>query len=151
MEAVIKRLEGSGLLYSGGGMNPYTSALVRSLIESGGLEQNIQRLRTEYAARLAVLEAALRQQLPMAQYTAPQGGFFFWVRLPGVDAAELRPKAQGFKVDIRQGALFSSRKGLADSFRLAFCYYGPQDIEEGVKRLGDCLAQLMNATEKLPQ
>jgi 2-aminoadipate transaminase len=137
---VIKRLEGCGLLYSGGGMNPYTSALVCNLIESGGLEQNIQRLRTEYAARLAVLEAALGKYIPKAQYIPPQGGLFFWVRLPGVDTAELRRKAQGFKVDIRQGALFSSRKGLADSFRLAFSYYGPQDIEEGVRRLGDCLA-----------
>ncbi|MEA2008687.1 MAG: PLP-dependent aminotransferase family protein, partial [Chloroflexota bacterium] len=33
---VIKRLAGSGLLDSGGGMNPFTSAILRYLIASGG-------------------------------------------------------------------------------------------------------------------
>lgn len=137
--AVIERLAGCGLLDSGGGMNPFTSALVRRLIESGGLEKNIARLRLEYAHRLHALEAALRQYLPTAEYTRPQGGFFFWVRLPGVDAAELRPKAHGFKVDFRPGALFSSRQGQQEYIRLGFCFYDPNDLEEGVKRLRDCL------------
>jgi 2-aminoadipate transaminase len=138
---VIKRLAGSGLLDSGGGMSPFTSALGLGLVESGALEQNIHRLRAEYAARLNALEAALRRHIPGAQFSTPQGGFFFWVHLPGVETAELRPKARELKVDLRQGALFSSRKGLSDYCRLAFSYYGPQDIEEGVKRLGECLAQ----------
>jgi 2-aminoadipate transaminase len=120
-------------------MNPFTSALVRGLIESGGLEVNITDLRREYARRLKTLDAALRLHLPNAEYTHPQGGFFFWVRLPGVDATELRCKAQGFNVDLRQGALFSSRIGLKDYIRLSFCFYGPEAIEEGVKRLRDCL------------
>ncbi len=139
--AVIKRLAGSGLLDSGGGMNPFTSALVRGLIESGGLEKNITHLRMEYARRLNALDAALRQYLPAAEYTLPQGGFFFWVHLPGVDAPELRRKAQGFNVDLRQGPLFSSRMGKQDHVRLSFCFYGPEAIEEGVKRLGDCLGK----------
>jgi 2-aminoadipate transaminase len=138
---VIKRLAGSGLLDSGGGMNPFVSALVRGLIESGGLEENINRLRTEYSQRLDAMDVALRQHLPSAEYSLSQGGFFFWVRLPGVDTDELRHKARGFNVDIRQGALFSSRRGLQDYLRLGFCYYGPEAIEEGVKRLRDCLEE----------
>jgi len=138
---VIKRLAGSGLLESGGGMNPYISALVRGLIESGELVKNIANLRMEYARRLNVMNAALRQHLPTAVYTLPQGGFFFWVHLPGVDATELRRKAQGFKVDLRQGALFSSQMGMQDYVRLSFCFYGPEAIEEGIKRLRDCLGK----------
>lgn len=138
-EAIIRRLAGSGLLESGGGMNPFASALVRGLIESGGLEKNITHLRKEYASRLNALDAALRQYLPTAEYKLPQGGFFFWVRLPGVDATELRRKAQGFNVDLRQGALFSSRAGQQDYIRLSFSFSGPEAIEEGVIRLRDCL------------
>jgi DNA-binding transcriptional MocR family regulator len=137
--AIIKRLAGSGLLESGGGMNPYTSALVRGLIESGELEKNITSLQEEYASRLDAMDAALLQHLPTAVFTLPQGGFFFWVHLPGVDATELRRKAQGFKVDLRQGVLFSSQMGMQDYVRLSFCFYGPEAIEEGVKRLKDCL------------
>jgi DNA-binding transcriptional MocR family regulator len=136
---VIERLAGSGLLESGGGMNPFTSALVRRLIESGELEKNITSLRSEYASRRDALDAALRKHLHSAEYTVPLGGFFFWVHLPGVDAAELRRKAQKYKVDFRQGVLFSSMMGMQDHARLSFCFYRPEEIEEGVKRLGDCL------------
>ena len=139
--AVIERLAGSGLLDSGGGMNPFTSALVRRVIESGGLEENIASLRMEYGGRLNALDAALHQHLPAAEYTLPQGGFFFWVRLPDVDTAEFRRKSREFKVDLRQGALFSSRRGKQDHMRLSFCYYGPEALEEGVKRLVDCLGK----------
>jgi DNA-binding transcriptional MocR family regulator len=137
--AVIKILTSSALLDSGGGMNPFTSAVVRELIESGGLEENISHLREEYIRRLKAMDAALRKHLPAAKYRLPQGGFFFWVQLPGVDAGELRSKAMENKVDIRQGALFSSQGGNQDYFRFSFCFYDAEAIEEGVKRLRDCL------------
>lgn len=135
---LVQRLTGSGLLESGGGMNPYTSALVRGLIESGELEGNITNLRTEYRARLKAVDSALRSYLPSAEYKLPDGGFFFWVRLPGIHAAGLRSQAQDYQVDFRQGLLFSSRSGLEDYIRLSFCFYKPDEIEEGIKRLGTC-------------
>ena len=138
-KTVIKRLAGCGLLDSGGGMNPFTSALVRSLIESGGLADNVAVLRREYAHRLNTLDTALRQYLPSAEYITPQGGFFFWVRLPGVDAAELRQRAQEFHVDFRPGVLFSSQGGMRDTLRLCFSFYKSLEIEEGVKRLRNSL------------
>ncbi|MGB7095262.1 MAG: aminotransferase class I/II-fold pyridoxal phosphate-dependent enzyme, partial [Anaerolineales bacterium] len=139
--AVIERLSSSGLLESGGGMSPFTSALVRGLIESGGLDENINNLRKDYSQRLTAMDAALRTYLPTAEYTLPQGGFFFWVNLPGVDVADLRSRAQEFQVDFRQGALFSSQAGMRDYLRLGFCFYDSAAIEEGVKRLGDCIGK----------
>jgi len=138
---VIQRLAGCGLLDSGGGLNPFTSAIVRWLVESGGLEKNIAALRQEYTDRLVALDSALRQYLPAAKYTLPRGGFFFWVRLPGVNTVELRPLAQKLKVDFRPGTLFSSRVGLGDYLRLGFCFYAPATLEEGVRRLRACLEE----------
>lgn len=136
---VIKRLVGCGMLESGGGMNPFMSALVRGLIESGGLEENITHLRTEYTARLNALDGALHQYLPQAEYMLPKGGFFFWIRLPGVDTSELRSKAQALDVAIRPGSLFSSEKGLSEYARLCFSYYEPEDLVKGVMRLQEAL------------
>jgi len=140
--SVINRLAGSGLLDSGGGMNPFTSAVVRNLVVSGGLDGNIQLLRTEYTSRLDAMGAALSKYLPAAEWTLPQGGFFYWVRLVGVDAEKLRRAAESYQVDLRQGALFSSQQGMREYFRLSFSYYDPTRIEEGVRRLGDCLKDL---------
>lgn len=133
--SVIERLSSCGLLESGGGMNPYTSALVRGLIESGGLDENITNLQSAYSQRLNAMDAALREHLPEAEYSTPQGGFFFWVRIPGVEAAELRRRANEHMVDFRQGSLFSSQMGMGDFLRLGFCFYGTEDLEEGIVRL----------------
>src|SRR5258708_23820296 len=98
---IIQRLISSSLLDSGGGMNPFTSAVVHGLIESGGLEQNIANLRREYTLRLSAMDAALEQHLPAARWLPPHGGFFFWVNLPGVDAAHLQSKSQHFHAFFR--------------------------------------------------
>jgi DNA-binding transcriptional MocR family regulator len=136
---VIQHLSGSGLLESGGGMNPYTSALVRGVIESGDLGLNIKKLREEYGTRLKKLDSALRAHIPSAEYKLPDGGFFFWIRLPGINAADLRTQAQEFQVDFRQGLLFSSQAGLEEHLRLSFCNYKPAEIEEGIVRLAICI------------
>jgi DNA-binding transcriptional MocR family regulator len=138
---ILNRLTSTGLLDSGGGMNPFTSALVRELLESDGLAKNINLLRQEYGKRLDALDTALRRDLPAAEYVRPQGGFFFWVHLPGVDTAELRRKAQEFNVGLRQGELFSSRGEKQNFMRLGFCFYSAEEIVEGVKRIRDCLVK----------
>jgi len=144
---VIERLSSCGLLESGGGMNPYTSALVRGLIESGGLDDNITSLHNAYSKRLNALEFALKSYLPGAEYRTPTGGFFFWIRIPGIDAAELRTRAQEYDFDFRQGSLFSSQMGMGEYLRLGFCFYGPEDLEAGVIRLRDCLDAYENVIE----
>lgn len=135
----IKRLVTSGLLDSGGGLNPFTSAIVRELIGAGDLEQNIAGLRVAYRSRLAVMETVLRRELPQAVFAPPQGGFFFWVRLPGVDAEQLQQKAAEFNVGFRPGIRFSSRKGMRDYIRLCYSFYDEEKIEAGLRRLRQCL------------
>jgi 2-aminoadipate transaminase len=136
---ILKRLTGSGLLDSGGGMNPFTSAIVRGVIESGDLERNISALKQVYGARLAAMDKSLRRHFPQAVFTTPQGGYFFWVRLPGIDTQDLRQQAQVHRVDFRPGILFSSQGGLRDYVRLSFSFYDSADIELGLQRLAQCL------------
>jgi 2-aminoadipate transaminase len=136
----ISRMVGSGLLDSGGGLNPFTSALMRGVIESGNLEKNINSLIDVYRSRVQVMDASLREHLPEAKYSLPQGGYFFWLRMPDdIDGTELRKKAQAFKVDLRQGALFSSRNELKNYIRLCFVFHEADEIKEGIRRIRECL------------
>ena len=136
----IKRLVTSGLLDSGGGMNPFTSAIIRSMVECGDLEKNVHHLIETYRPRLQKMDLLLRQHLTDITYTVPKGGYFFWVRLPGqIDAIELRQQAKDFKVDFRQGGLFSSTGGSQNYMRLCFANYDEAHIEEGILRLKECL------------
>ena len=136
----IKRFNSCGLLDSGGGLNPFTSAIVGEVIKSGELEANISKLINIYRSRLRVMDSALRQHLPSVEYSVPHGGYFFWLRLPEKrDARELRKNAQLFKVDFRPGTLFSSRDELKNQIRLCYVHYEEDKIEEGVLRLKRCL------------
>lgn len=136
----IKRLVTSGLLDSGGGMNPFTSAIVRSVIERGDLEKHVHHLIETYRPRLQKMDSLLRQHLTDITYIVPKGGYFFWVRLPEqIDAIKLRQQAKAFKVDFRQGALFSATGESQNYIRLCFAHYDEEYIEEGILRLKKCL------------
>ncbi|MGB2963939.1 MAG: PLP-dependent aminotransferase family protein [Anaerolineales bacterium] len=137
--SIINQLTGCGLLDSGGGLNPFTSAIVYQMIVSGDLIKNIKILKNVYQKRLEVMTDALDRYLPEAKYIKPQGGFFFWVQLPGIDTTRLRKRAQSFKIDFRPGELFSRQNGLKEFIRLSFSYYNPAEIENGIKQLVECL------------
>ncbi len=137
--SIMQKIVACGVLDSGGGMNPFTSAIVRSVIESGGLEQNIEKLVGVYNKRVRAMDELLRLHLPEVEFVRPHGGYFFWMRLPGVDAQELRRKAQAHQVGLRQGGLFSSQNGLRDHMRLSISFYDVEEIEQGLIRLGRCV------------
>ncbi len=137
--AIVQRLAGCGLLNSGGGMNPFTSAVVRGLIEDGKLKENIDHLVQVYATRVQALDASLQRSLPEATYSRPHGGYFFWVRLPGCDAQALRLAAQAHQVDFRPGILFSSQAGLQEYIRLSISFYDPLELDFGIRRLAQAL------------
>jgi 2-aminoadipate transaminase len=126
-------------LDSGGGLNPFTSAIMRELIEAGDLEKNIAHLVATYHARLKIMDAALRREIPQAEFKTPQGGYFFWVRLPGMDAEQFQQKALGFNVGFRPGIRFSSQGGMRDFIRLCYAFYHEEKIAEGIQRLKQCL------------
>jgi len=139
----IQRLAGSGLLDSGGGMNPFASAMVRGIVETGQLEKNIARLRVIYRNRMTAMHSSLQRDLPELDYTVPEGGYFFWVRFPnGLDAERLGERAEAFKLRIRPGVRFSSQGGLRDYARLSYVFYESADVKEGLIRLRRCLDSL---------
>ncbi len=136
---VLSRLVRSGLLGSGGGMNPFTSAIAYYLIQAGDLADNIARLKGIYQHRLAAMDKALGLYLPEAEYTAPHGGYYFWVRFPGMDVSKMRARAWKSKIDFRPGELFSSQMGLQEYMRLSISYYDAPQIEQGIMELAKCL------------
>ncbi len=136
---LIRQFTECGLLTSGGGMNPFTSAVVRSLIEDGDLKTNIAHLVSTYSARVTSMDDSLRRHLPEAEYVTPQGGYFFWIRLPGCDVEALRKLAQARQTDFRPGTLFSSQGGLREFIRLSISFYDRDDIDLGLRRLGQSL------------
>ena len=141
--AVIERIVGCGLLDSGGGLNPFTSGVVRSAMELGLMDENLAFLKETYSHRMQVMCAALRSRLPASvRFAEPAGGFFIWLVLPeGTDTLQLLPKAIERNVEFMPGPKFSSRQGLKNCLRLSFAYYDTPDLLEGIERLAAVIGE----------
>lgn len=125
-----------GFMDSGGGLNPFVSSLVHSVIELGLQHDYLAFLRQTYNERLTALSRALRQQIPALAFADPDGGYFIWSHLPeGADAEIFLPEAQAQQVAYQPGIRFSSTGGLRNYLRFCFAFYGVEDLQEGVRRL----------------
>ena len=133
-----RRFATSGLVDSGGGLNQFTSNLVRVALEGDGQRDYLNGLRRAYQQRVKAMDAALRQHIgDRAAWTVPGGGFFFWLTCAEqIKTTALLQTAINAKVGFLPGQRCSSVGGLGDCLRLCFAHYGIPEIEEGIRRLG---------------
>jgi 2-aminoadipate transaminase len=120
-------------------------AIVYEFCASGALERSIETVRTALAKRARTLDAALRRELPEAEFVTPQGGYFMWVTLPsGTDVRELQQAAAERGVALVKGTDFLLEGG-ENTLRLAYSGVTPEQIEEGVARLAEAFHSLQHA------
>lgn len=104
----------------------------------------LARTVAHYRERAEALLAGLPEALPTgSSWTRPSGGFFVWVTLPpGVSANAL------FELAVEEGVVFVAGPGFfADGtgdrhLRLSFSLEAPDQIREGLMRLGRATARL---------
>ena len=103
---------------------------------------NLAHLVSVYRSRRDVMLDALREHFPAdTTWTRPAGGFYVWVGLPAyLDAQAMLAAAVERRVAYVPGTAFYADDRGRDRMRLAFCYPTEDRIEEGVKRLGELLA-----------
>jgi len=140
-QTLLQQLVKSGLLQSGGGLNPFTSKLVQSALELGLQRDHLVKLKTVYGQRKEFLSAALRQNLgSFVDFSKPGGGFFIWLRLPEpIDAEALLSEARRHQVGFQPGTRFSSGRGLKNYIRVCFSFYDTPELETAAGRLADVL------------
>jgi 2-aminoadipate transaminase len=106
----------------------------------GWIDEQLTRSRALYRRKGARLLAALERSLPeSARWTMPQGGFFSWLTLPGVDVVDLARRAVDQGVAIVPGTLFFPDGRGGDTVRLSFSLVEEERIDEGIARLGSLL------------
>jgi len=144
----IKKLVSCGMLDSGGGLNPFTSSIVRSMLQSGSMDRHLDRLIDVYRQRMNVLSRSIWTELPeSAEFVHPGGGYFLWVKLPDeVDTHSLKKAARSYKVNFISGSQTSPRGLLQQYLRLSISYNDEVRLQLGVQRLAETLK---GATENL--
>ena len=142
-DAVRGRLSECGVRRSGGGVNPFTSAVIESLFELGLQGDYLKRIRGTFAGRCRALSESLRRHAPAeVTFRAPRGGYFLWVELPEKKrASELLPQAHQRGVGFFPGETFSPGGRYGNFIRLCFAYYDEARLREGGRILGEALAE----------
>ena len=140
---LLEKLIGCGLVDSGGGLNPFTSGIVKSVIEMGLLNEYLSHLQSVYAHRMGVLQSAIGGEFPASiTFSRPKGGFFIWLRLPdAVDAEVILTEAWKQNVAFTLGSRFSSCGALKNYMRLSFALFADEDLKTGARRLGRVLKE----------
>src|SRR5688572_8470024 len=139
--AVIKQIQGIAT-------NTYISpnmvaqSIVNQFCRSGRIDSAIATVKEALRERRDTLVTALRRDLPEAQFSPPQGGYFMWVVLPEeVNVAELEKAASERGVIFVKGTDFLLDGG-ENTLRLAYSGVTPEQIDEGVSRLAEAVRSL---------
>ena len=112
---------------------------LEAYVTVGRYEAHLRRSRRIYRKRRDAMLAALGRYFPKGvSYTMPQGGLFIWVRLPeGLCADKLLPLACQNGISFACGNTFYiGNTGGEGYIRLSFAIHSPEEIEEGIRRLG---------------
>ncbi len=131
------------------GTSPFLGRVIAETIRNGELDRHIERLRGIYARKLARVEVALARHCDgYCSWATPGGGFFLWLALrPGLLAADVAQAAAARGVIVGQGPQFFADSIATNHLRLAFSYVPIEDIEEGVHRLGEAMAEVATRRE----
>lgn len=123
--------------------HPFAEATVAQLLEGIDLEEHLQRLRGAYQDRRDVMLSALEKFMPGGvKWSHPEGGFFVWLHLPGVDTSSLLTEALQAGVSFVPGKhFFVQSDGNCEYLRLSYSYVEPELITKGIVILGAMLGK----------
>ena len=121
----------------------FNQRIVLEVLTSGVLREHVPAVRALYRRQRDAMAEALRRHLPDGcRWTTPQGGMFFWIRLPAhLDAAALLPDAVARGVAFVPGAAFYAGEAQAATMRLSFVTATPEAIDRAVGVIGDLLRE----------
>jgi len=114
----------------------------------GFVDQHVERIKAFYRERRDVMLRAIEEHFPGdARYTRPAGGLFVWAELPrDIDTRALLLDAIQEKVAFVPGQGFHADGSGSNTMRLNFSNVPPEQLREGVRRLGHAIQRRLDRT-----
>ena len=123
-------------------------------LASGVYGQHVARLQKRYAHKARVMKRAIEKHFPPAvEWWEPEGGLYFWARLPRHIPAGMKSKV--FQAALKNDVLYvpgelcyaddPARRKPDHEMRISFGSASEADIREGIRRLGTVLRAIVAA------
>jgi len=128
-----------------------TQYFVREYFGEGRWRQYVHDLCGIYRERRGAMLDALERCFPaQASWSAPAGGLFLWATLPSyIDTTDLLAKALRDNVAFVPGAAAYTDGRGGSSMRLNFSASPPEEIREGIRRIGRVVTEQVELYETL--
>jgi 2-aminoadipate transaminase len=144
----VKHIKGN---HDFGTANLLQQLFVRALA-SGLYGQQVARLQKRYAHKARAMKLAIKKHFPSAvEWWEPEGGLYFWARLPRHIPAGMKSKV--FSTALKNDVLYvpgeicyaddPTRRKPNHEMRISFGSASEADIREGIKRLGVVLRKFL--------
>lgn len=116
---------------------PAQQALAAYLAK-GGYDRHLRQLRhTLLLQQIRYLEAIERNFPEGTCISRPDGGYFFWIKLPpGADALKLHRHALKNGISLAPGPIFSAQRGFNDCIRLNYGHPWGDSVASALTTLG---------------
>jgi DNA-binding transcriptional MocR family regulator len=119
--------------------SPLNQRALHAYLQSGHFASHLDQVRQAYRERRDGMLAAMDRYFPAgAEWRCPKGGLYIWVDMPddGPTATDLYLTAINYNVAFAIGSVFSATGSAVSGMRLNFVVHGPDEIDEGIRRLG---------------
>jgi 2-aminoadipate transaminase len=147
----VKHIKGN---HDFGTANLLQQLFVRALA-SGIYDRQVARLQKRYAHKAHVMKLAIKKHFPPAvEWWEPEGGLYFWARLPHGLSSGVKSKV--FSTALKNDVLYvpgeicyaddPARRKPNNEMRISFGNASEKDIREGIKRLGTVLRKFCKGT-----
>ena len=127
--------------------NVVAQAALQRFCASGCYESLLRRVHRAYRRRMLTLLAALHRHLPErgVRWTQPAGGYTLWLTVEATSWSEDRVDAQlrAHGVLASRGSLYFTAPHPGVHFRISIANLDEAEIEEGCRRLGAALAEVV--------
>lgn len=119
----------------------FIQMIANDIMRRGILKAHSKVIRAAYGERRRIMTSAMEEHFPRGvTWTKPVGGLFLWVRTPeNVNTMDLLETAVENKVAYVPGTVFYPDGSGLNTMRLNFSNATPDNIREGIKRLGRVL------------
>jgi 2-aminoadipate transaminase len=115
-------------------------------MEKYDLDAHIETIRSLYRHKCYKMLECLDKYMPeQVKFTRPEGGLFLWCTLPeGIALSDFVNRAKEKLVFVVPGTAFNCDEGApSDSFRLNYSMPSDEEIEKGIKILGDIIRDML--------
>lgn len=125
--------------------NIFGQYLIWDYLMNNDLDVHISKIKALYKTQSQTMIEAMEKYFPKSvNFTRPKGGMFLWVTLPeNINALEIFPKALDKKVAFVPGDPFFADNIKKNTFRLNYTNADSATINEGIKRLGELLFEVI--------